>query len=376
MPYTPPTPYIAGSGNVNYSTGLQFVDEVLTNVAKQYRPQGFLYDQIVAPQQVEFNIGKYPVFDPAYFFSLGGRLNVADDAPTPIVDIQWSKDVYQCQDYRLQTRLTRKELNQAHPVLKLDYSKTLELLTIFASNREYRLAQKLAPTTNVDSLLNIQGQFTNTGSTPSVKWDQGTTGSPASIQKDLQAAALVVYKQCGIWPNTLVIDKPVALAIASDPTIQTMIQYLIGTRILAEGGGAGSSGGKGILPDTLFGFKILVADGTLYNSARPGQAASLNGTWGNNARLIYTDPAAQWGKPATVYSFRGRVTGSSAQPPQAVMPSGDGGQEPGPTAAWAIVERWYDMDPPAEHIRAWECVDERVVAPETGILIPTVLNSY
>ena len=40
---------------------------------------------------------------------------------------------------------------------------------------------------------------------------------------------------------------------------------------------------------------------------------------------------------------------------------------------WAIVDRWYNVDPPAEHIRAWECVDEKVVAPELGIEIQSVL---
>lgn len=378
--YSPPTPYAPLSGQVTTATGLQFVYDVLTNLAKQYRPHGFLYDQIATPFQVDHNLGQYPVFDPSYFFSAGGNLQVADDAPTPILDTQWSKDQYQCLDYRLQARITRKETLQAHTALRLEYSKTIQILTSFALNREMRLAAKLSINTNTDPYTGFVGQLINQASAPSVKWDAGTSGSPATIQKDLQSAARTAYLTSGIWPNTLVIDKQIALAIAADPTIINTIQYLVGVQQVAQGGGAGQTldptGGFGILPPTLFGFRVLVADGALYNTARPGQTASLASVWGNNARLVYTQPNMQWGMPATAYAFRGKVAGGIAQPPSTIMPGSDGGQEPGPAGQWAVVERWYDMDPPVIHIRAWECVDEKIVAPETGIIIPNVLTTF
>jgi len=367
MAYTPPTPYGPLSGQVGFGSGLQFVDEVLSNVAKQFRPTGFLYDEIVSPMSVEYNVGRYPVFDPAYFFSAAGNLNVADKAATPVVDFQWSHDVYQCLDYRLQTIITRKEMVQAHPALRIDYSKTVGLLTQFALNREVRLAGKL-------KAIADSGQFTNSNaSTPNPRWDAGVSATPANIQQDLQQAAYTVYKTCGRWPNTLIINKRVALAIAADFTVRETIKYLVGPSIVREGGGAGTLGGQGILPDTLYGFRVLIADGTLQNTARPDQAASLSDIWGNNARLVYRPDTPEWGIPSTVYSFRGRVQDGAGetQPPATVLPTGDGGAEPGPSGGWAVVDRWWDYDPPAEHIRAWECVDERVVAPETGILIPT-----
>ena len=378
--YVPLNPYAPLSGQVVESTGLQFVNQVLTNLAKQYRPHGFLYDRIAAPYQVDYNFGRYPVFDPNYFFGFGGTLQVSDDAPTPIIDTQWSQDQYACVDYRLQTRVTRKETLQAHPALRLEYSKTIQLLTAFALNREMRLAARLTLNTNTDANTSLQGQLLNQASAPSIKWDAGTSGSPATIQKDLQSAARTAYLASGMWPNTLVIDKQIALAIAADPTILTTIQYLVGTTQVARGGGAGETlapdSGYGVLPSTLFGFNVLIADGALYSNARPGQAASLASVWGNNARLVYVNPVQQWGMPATAYAFRGRVTGGIAQPPSTIQPSGDGGQEPGPAGSWAVVERWYDMDPPGVHIRAWECVDERVVAPETANIIPTVLTTF
>ena len=369
--YAPPTPYAGLSGQVNYSGGLQLVDEVLSTLAKQFVPKGYLYDSIVANMPVNYNIGRYPVFDPSTFFSDGGNLQVADDAPTPIIDFNWSHDVYQCYDYRLQTRITRKESVQANPALRLEYSKTRGLLTVFATNRERRLAQKLRAQAN-------GGQITNAAITPSVKWDAGTSASPATIQQDIQNAALTAMKAVGKRPNTLVMDYEVALAISNDYTVKQQLQYRIGPEMLsyqlADSLGGNGAGG-GVLPAKLFGFNVLVADGTMYNTARPGQSNSLAGVWGQSVRLVYIDPAAQWGEPATAYAFRGRVTDGPTQAPDMVMPTGDGGQEPGPAGEWAIVDRWWDYDPPGEHIRAWQCIDERIVAPELGVEIQSVLTN-
>jgi hypothetical protein len=363
--YTPPTPYATLSGQTTYGSGLQLVDEVLSNLAKQFRPEGFIYDQIVSAIPVEYNLGRYPVFDPSTFFASGGALEVADDAPTPIIDFNWSHDVYQCIDRRLQTRLTRKESLQAHPALRIDVSKTMGLLTVFATNRELRLATRLRAQSN-------GGQITNAAITPAVKWDFGST---ATIQGDIQSGVLLAMKNCGKRPNTIVFDYEVALAISNDPTVKTQLQYRIGPEILSNQIADMLGGANGVLPPKLFGLQVVVADGTLFNTARPGQAMNLAGVWGQSARLVYRDPNPQWGTPATAYSFRGRVTDGPTQAPSLVMPSGDGGQEPGPAGAWAIVDRWWDYDPPGEHIRAWECVDERIVAPELGVEIQNVLSN-
>lgn len=369
-PYAPPTPYAPLSGQVTYGQGLQLVDIVLSNVAKQFRPDGYLYDRICTPIPVEKGYGRYPVFDPAAFFSSGGAIEVADDAPTPIVDFNWSHDNFSCKDRRLATRITRREALQAHAALRLDYSKTIGLLTVFATNREQRLANVLRAQAN-------NGKITNAAITPSVKWDAGTSGTPATIQQDIQNAALVALKASGKRPNTIVMDYEVALAIANDPTVKTQLQYRIGERIFSEqlaDSLAGNSNGNGVLPARLFGFNVLVADGTLVNNARPGQAMSLSGVWGQSVRLVYIDPQPAWGIPATAYSFRGPVTENAHQPPASIMPTGTAGQEPGPAGGWAIVDRWWDYDPPAETIRAWEYVDERIVAPELGVEIQNVLT--
>jgi hypothetical protein len=369
MAYSPPTPYAGLSGQVTYGSGLQLVDIVLSNVAKQFRPEGFIYDRITAPMAVDKKFGRYPVFDPSTFFSTGGALEVADDAPTPLIDFNWSHDIFAAQPRRLATRITREEALQAHAALRLDFSKTIGLLTVFANNRENRLATRLRASAN-------GGQFTNAEITPSVAWDAGTSSSPATIQQDIQNGLLVALKACGRRPNTLVIDYEVALAIANDYTVKQQLQYRIGPEMFTDGllTDNANLGGGGILPPRLFGLNIVVADGVLQNQNRPGEPLNLTGTWGSSARLIYVDPNAQWGIPSTVYSFRAPVVEGQHQPPASIMPTGEGGVQPNPAGGWAVVDRWWDYDPPAETIRAWESVDERVVAPELGVEIGSVLT--
>ena len=365
-PYSPTVGYGPLSQGVGTVPGLQIVDEVSTNLARFYTPHGFIYPELVAPQNVVYNVGEYPVFDPASLFANGAsNLSVADDAPTPLIDVNYSLDSYQTQDYRLGTKLTRKEMVQAHPALRLDYVKTTNLLNNFALNKEYRLAQLLQCSNN-------GGKFTQTSpQSPSVLWDAGTSTTPATIQADIQLAILTAYKATGVRPNTLVLDLQVAMAIGNDYTLKDQIKYQIGPRNVAEGWDS-------VLPPTLFGLRVVIADGTLYNQGRPGDKLSLGSVWGNKARVLYVDPNAQWGQPSVVYALRGRISDGAgdAQPPETILPTDTGGAEPGAPSQSIIVDRWWSMDPPSQHIRVWENVVEKLVAPDLGIEISPVLGTF
>src|SRR5215831_18618245 len=199
MAYTPPTPYAPLTGQLTYGSGLQLVDDVLSNLAKQFRPDGFLYDQICTPIQVNHAFGRYPVFDPSNFFATGGDLTVADDAPTPLVDFNWSHDNFSCFTRRLATRITQEEALQAHPAMRLEYSKTIGLLTQFATNREIRLASLMRASAN-------GGSFTNAAVSPAHAWDAGST---ATIQADIQTAVLRCLQASGKRPNSIVFDYQV-----------------------------------------------------------------------------------------------------------------------------------------------------------------------
>lgn len=380
--YSPPVSYGPTNQGVVNVPGLQIVDLVNTELARFFQPHGYLYEKVVVPVQTERNIGEYPVYSTADLFR-GANANfaVADDAQTPIVELNYSLDTYKTVDYRAAAKLTRKEELQAHAALRLEYAKVQNLLNNFATNKESRLANLLLPT-------NLGGSLTQTAAqTVSVSWDAGTSGSPATIQADIQTAIINMYRSTGYRPNTLIIDLEIAMAIGNDFTLKQQIQYLAGVQAMRQGFEFIVNDDTG-LPSKLFGLNVLVADGTLYQSGRPGGVNDVAGTgdglnlssvWGNYARVAYINPQAQWGQPSSVYAIRGRVNegAGNTQPPAPLIEDNATGQETNPAGNQSIVcDRFYTVDPPAEYIRVWENVQEKLVAPDLCTCIGPCLTTF
>lgn len=309
---------------------LQIVDPVLTNIARQYRPEGFVAD-IVAPRiQVEKDSGKYPVFSKESFFGddsdSGNQTKVSDRAPTPEISFDWSTESYFCEDYRLKFTITDKERRQAHDALRLEQSKLSGLLDRFAIRREIRVATALTA-----------GQGIDAGNTtaPSNAW----TTDNATIEADIKSGALAVRGKIGRLTNTLVIDLAVAYAVAVQADIREIIKYTLpGDRILIEG--------AGMLPSVLHRHRVVVAD-CMRNTAKKGASVSLGAIWSDDARLLYVAENAGWGVPSVAYQF---------------------------TCMGEEVDRWRDNDPPVDNVRVWEDVDEKVCAPEAGYTLTSLLS--
>lgn len=340
------------------SDALQIIEPVLTELAVQYRPHGFAYDQLVTNFPVRFDMGQYPIFDLAGFYASGDSRPIADDAETPIINFKYELGKYHAQNYRKRVRVTRQDENQAHPALRLVESKITGLLDVFAGEREKRLAELLRVTAN-------GGQLTTTVVKPSVKWDKGTSGSPATIQEDVKTAVQEVYKKTGKRPNTIVMTALVAEAIALDFTLKDQLKYTMGMAQISEG--------PGILPDRLFGLKTIIVDGVQTNTAQGGATASLEEIWSDSVRVLYVDPNAAWGTPSIAYGFRAPVLGGFEQS-TAVTAPGPSVTEPDAGAQYIVVDRWAEPDPPANNYRVWEKVDERIVAPQLGAEIEDVLS--
>ncbi len=70
---------------------LQIVDQVLTQIARQYRPTGFVYSQLAPTIQVDAESGRYPTYTKESFFGdasdSGDTTKVADRAETALVGL-------------------------------------------------------------------------------------------------------------------------------------------------------------------------------------------------------------------------------------------------------------------------------------------------
>lgn len=316
------------------SRELQIVDPVLSSIARRYTPSGFIYSQLFPTIDVDVDAGQYPIFDSSYWFGDDTDNKVSDRAETPEVDFAWSVDTYLCEDYRLQATITRKERRQANAALRIERQKLELVLQRMAMRRERRGAALLRHTSN-------GGQLTGGVLTPTVKWNAGTNASPATIEKDLKAAKLAVYNKTARVPNTVVLPYLVAAEIAVDPTVRELLKYTVNAKEVLDSG-------EFILPRTLWGMNVVIPQGAMVNSANEGATMNLQEIYGDSVRVLYVAPGGGgWGIPSVAYSFK-------ALPEE--------------------VDRFKTDDPPVEHVRAWECVTEKVCAPDVGFELNDVLG--
>jgi hypothetical protein len=319
---------------------LQIVDPVLTQIARQFRPHGYVYNAICPTIQVQALSGQYPVYDSAYFFGDDVDNQITDREETPEIEFKWSTDQYLCRDYGLKISITPRERQQASAggnALRLEQSKTQFLMTRMATRRERRLAAKLTK-----AGAGNPGGLTSGAAAPNV-W-----ATTLTIESDFKTSKLAVYNLTGMTPNVAVIPYAKAYDMATNTQLRDIFKYYVNSGAFITLG-ADDNGEDIFLPRYFQGLRLIVPKGTMVNTAREGAAQSLSDMWGTSARFLYVDPQAAWGIPSTVYQF------------QAPVITGQGTAGSGP-----LVDRWRQPDPVKDLIRATECIDEKVCAPDLG----------
>lgn len=323
---------------LNRANALQIIDPVLTNLARRYQAHGFIYDQIVRKFPVQTLSGQYPVFKKEDWYRNDPDNLVRDRAPSKEIDFSWSTELYLCKEFGLKVSITDLERMQAHPALKLEQSKNDYLQLHMAIAREVRLANVLRDQAHGGGLTSGNETGIGTG------WDN----SASNPEADIRAAALNIYNTIGYHPNTIVIPYPVAYNLATihgTDTFRGQMLYTVnGQQAIREG--------VGLLPEMIHGMRVVIPMGPQTNSAADSDgSAQQTGTqseiWGKNVRLLYIEQGAPWGTPSVCYGF----------------------QHTAP-----LVSRWRQNDPDIDYIRCWERVDERIVAPDAGWVLTSVIS--
>ena len=323
---------------------LQLVDPVLSRLVRQDRPGGFIYDQICARMDVSKNAGLYPVWSREDFSRISdddAEGAVADRAETPEIDFGYTTRPYVLRNFRRKVTISPEEREQAHDALRFEASKVNGLRDYMSLIRERRLARKLRLVANGGALTS--------GAAIGIKWDQST----ATIEKDIQGARVAVNNATGQHVDTAIIPWKVAYAMALHPSIREIMKYTVdGSKILELG--------DRILPKQLHGVTLLVPQ-VQANFARKGAAAAFQQVWGDHVRFVKRGQDNAWGEVSTVYALRGNVrsTGTTAA-----------GREP----EFALVDRWATPDPPVDHIRMWEKVEEHVTAADVAYELSSALT--
>jgi hypothetical protein len=323
---------------------LQVIDPVLTEVARQYRPHGFVYNQICPTINVDTLSGQYPVYDERYWFQNEQDNKIADRGETPEVEFAWSTDTYLCEDYGFKVSITPRERQQAGSVggqaLRLESSKTEFLMQQMANAREKRLASVLR------KVGTGNGQITSGAGVTTV------FATSTAIEADFKTAKTTVYNLTGLTPNVAIVPYLAAYDMATNVELRKIWLYQVNSENFIRLG-ADDEGEDIFLPRWFQGCRLLVPKGALAQTGHEGAAKSLTEVWGKDVRFLYVPPnGGGWGIPATVYQFQHEVISGMAR-------AGNG----------AVIDRWSENDPRKDVIRAMECISEKVCAPDSGYVL-------
>ena len=169
----------------------QLVDPVLTEIARRYRPTGFVADTVSPRITVKKESGKFPVWNSTDFFRTDVDLKRPDRAAVKRVTTYTTLDSYLCEEYALGTDISERERNNSDDLLALEESKINLIMDRLALAREVRIATKLPKTAN-------GGKLTS-GAAPSNNWNVDA----ATIEDDVVLAKESIWDLIGLEPNAI-----------------------------------------------------------------------------------------------------------------------------------------------------------------------------
>lgn len=305
------------------------IDQLLSNMAIDYKPEGFIADMIFPTVDVAKQSDKYAVFD------RGQRLRQQNTNRAPgtlarEVTREVGSATYFCNNYALSYPVTLEDRNNADPIFvsKL-YDQGAEfLLDHLMLDMEVRVATQVTNTSNV-------------GSSSAVSSAWNGAGSPLA---DVNQAIDNVQYSNGIKPSDVTFGVDAWDSFRRDSTVRNLI---FGTN---NGGGYPSTAQVA----ELLGVKRVHIGGVFQNTADEGQDESLSSIWGDNV-LVYARPdAPSMDRPSFAYNFLWNKPGVPKK----------------------TVERHpYNTRTKSEHIEVGYYQDEKITGASYGFLLTAVNSS-
>lgn len=305
----------------------QLYNPVLTNLARDYQPEGLVGDLLAPTIEVVLESGQYNVFNPFDYFSNDVDTTTPDRSETREIDLEMTTETYIAEEHALKISVSDRE--QRNSFIDVRRRKVNQLQTRLMLAKEVRVANALRKTTSGGQL--------SLGATPSANWDIDT----AVIESDIKTAKEGIYDAIGIEPNTIVIPYKVANAISIQQDIREIFKYTVDGRQLLGAGG-------NILPPEIWGLRVVIPRSRKATNAA-GQTTTFDDVWGDDVRVLYVSPSPDLESPSVLYTLK--VRGSEG------------------------VTTWREHDPQVEWVRnSAGILVEKVVAPNAGYEIKDVLS--
>ena len=259
------------------------VDRHLSNIALNYRAEGFIADRIFPVVNVQKQS------DMIKTYSQADILRNVDDSRAPgteakKISFQVGSEAYYCTNHALKADVTIEDRANRDPAFIKDFEQgRVEFITDkLQLNWEIRVANKCTNTSNVSTLMLV-----------SSSWDDYSNSTPLD---DLWLPIDTQRDATGFKPNRAVFSEKAWRAFSRNAAVIDKIHQTGVT-----------GGGKNATPQeaaNLLGLKEVLVAGAMYNSAAEGLAQQLTDIWGNYVLLYYAPDRPSVDVPSFGYSLR------------------------------------------------------------------------
>lgn len=264
------------------------IQQALARITMAYRNQSFIADRVLPRVPVPSEAFKYSKYTQADAFTIPDTKVGRKSRPN---EIDWTatETASATQDYGLDDLIPNFDVQQAaanmvnNGVQAIDpLARSTELLNqLVALDRENRVANDATSGVFTLGTYPAANRTTLAGTT---QWSDFTNSDPVQ-------AILTGLDTPLIRPNVMVIGQAAWSKLRTHPKISAAVYPMGGN---ATGGGTAVA--RQALAD-LFELEEVLVGQSFYNSAKPGQTATMARLWGKHCALIYRspNPAAQGG---------------------------------------------------------------------------------
>lgn len=307
------------------------IDQLLSNVAIDYRPEGMIADMIFPQVDVQKQSDLYTVFSRADKFRIEDTKRAPGTEANKITQ-SVSSDTYFAKNYALKSAVTIEDRANADPIFvqRLINGRVEYVQDKLGLDWENRIAALCTNTSNVGSSAAVASGWTDY--------------TNADVLGDLQNAIDNVKDSTGLSPNGIVFGESAWRNARRNAAIRNLIN------------GNNNGGGYANLQqiaDLLEVPRILVG-GAYKNSANEAQAESLTQIWGDNVLVYYSAMNPSMDRPSFGYSFRWAAPG---------LPN------------MAVERHPFNTRTKSEEVEVGYYQDEKVTGAEYGFLLTAVNSS-
>lgn len=307
------------------------IDQLLTQIALDYRPEGLIADMIFPQVTVQKQSDLYTIF------SRADKLRVEDDKRAPGTEANKitqsvSSDTFFCKNYALKYPVTIEDKANSDPIFvqKLINGRVEFLQDKLGLGWEARIAALVTNTSNVGSSAAVASGWTDY--------------TNADVLGDLQNAIDNVKDSTGLSPNSIVFGESAWRNARRNAAIRNLIN--------GNNNGGGYANREQIR-DLLEVENILVG-GAYKNAGNEAQAESLTQVWGDNVLVYYSSNRPATDRPSFGYSFRWAAPG---------LPN------------MAVERHPYNTKTKSEEVELGYYQDEKITGSEYGFLLTAVNSS-